>query len=400
MNLYFTVDSYFDGDTVHQNGPYTIVVSNNKIIEILEGDTDSHGIDRAVNKVYNYQFVMPGLVEAHCHIFLDGGELDFKKRSRYLKSERENMLEVCRTNVRRNIVNGVSLIRDAGDIHGLNHQIRQELTERDEYRPTMRSPGTAIRKTKRYGSFMAREVETISDIKAIIEETSPTIDDLKVLITGIIDFDEGCVKGKPQFTFEELNALAKIAKECKVQTFAHCSGTDGIELAIQTGMDSIEHGFFMEQKYLEQMLEKNISWVPTYSPVHIQWARPELCQWSKNAVSKLRSILDNHLKYIKKANELGVSLIAGSDAGSYGVEHGKALIDELYFFSEAGLSTTDVLKTATVEPRKKWHCEDVRIMPDHSADFLFLGGSPYDDIKNMEKVEALFNGHWLNFSNE
>jgi imidazolonepropionase-like amidohydrolase len=397
MTEYFQVENYFDGEAYFNKGPYTIVVENDKIKDINKGNLEGNGIDSNANNVYKFSFLMPGLVEAHCHIFLEGGELDVKKRSAYLKSDRENMLEICRKNVRRNIVHGISLIRDAGDIHGLNHQIRAELQGSDAYQPVMRSPGTAIRKTKRYGSFMAREVNDVQDIKSLILETSPNIDDLKVLITGIIDFEEGCVKGKPQFSIEELSAISSLSNDLNIQTFAHCSGKDGIELAINSGMDSIEHGFFIELNYLEQMVEKNISWVPTYSPVHIQWARPELCQWSDDAVGKLRMILDNHLKYIKKANELGVSLIAGSDAGSYGVEHGKALLDELYFFKQAGLSTLDVLSTATVEPRKKWNCEDVRIKKNHKVDFLFLEESPFEDLENLEKVEALYNGKWLKF---
>ena len=60
-------------------------------------------------------FVMPGLVEAHCHLFLDGGELDFAARTRHLDAPFERMMEVARANVGRNLAAGVTLVRDAGD---------------------------------------------------------------------------------------------------------------------------------------------------------------------------------------------------------------------------------------------------------------------------------------------
>jgi len=390
----FIVESYFDGENHQNKGPYVIKVNDGIVTEIGKAQPLDQTINPSVNNIYTHEFLMPGLVEAHCHLFLDGGELDFKKRSAYLKSDRENMLNVCRKNIDKNLAHGISLIRDAGDIHGLNQQIKSELSEVKNYTPMLRSPGTAIRKTKRYGSFMAREVDNINDIEKLITETSPNIDDLKVLITGIIDFDAGAVKGKPQFSEEELLAISKKALECNIQTFAHCSGVDGIKLAIKTHMNSIEHGFFMETQYLEAMAEKNISWVPTYSPVHFQWDRPELANWSKVAVTKLRQILDNHLEQIKKANKTGVSLIAGSDAGSYGVEHGKALIDELFFFEQAGLSTKDILISATTEPRRKWNCRDASIKVNNKADFLVLENSPFKDLNNIKKVVGLYNGNW------
>ena len=335
-------------------------------------------------------FLMPGLVEAHCHLFLDGGELDFKRRSDYLKSGEAEMLATARRNVEANFEAGITLIRDAGDKHGINHRLRAEMNGAAAIGPGIRSPGLGIRKPKRYGGFMAREVEGAEEITGAIDQLLATGDELKVILTGIIDFETGGVKGDPQFDLGEAKLIQQRADHHGKRTFAHCSGIAGLEVAAGAGFSSIEHGFFMERRILEIMAEKGIAWVPTFSPVHFQWARPELVGWNQESVGNLRAILDAHLTQVKEAGDMGVDLVAGSDAGSHGVRHGEALIDELFFFLDAGLSMEDVLRSATSVPRRLWGLEGGALKAGSPAEFVSLAGSPFTDANNLRHPAAIF----------
>ncbi len=190
------------------------------------------------------------------------------------------------------------------------------------------------------------------------------------MLSGIIDFANARVKGEPQFTHEELDLLVKCAKDYGLKTFAHCSGVDGLELAVNSGIDSIEHGFFMNEKILEQMGTKNIAWVPTFVPVEFQAREPQHAGWDENTVKKLREILDNHSNMLKYALRNGVRVMAGSDGGSFGVRHGHGLHEELQLMHNTGMSEEEVLASACSVPQKHFGLKGGFIRPGYRANFI------------------------------
>jgi imidazolonepropionase-like amidohydrolase len=111
----------------------------------------------------------------------------------------------------------------------------------------------------------------------------------------------------------------------------------------------------MTRELLPRMADKGIAWIPTFSPVHFQWARPEVAGWSEDTIGNLRRILDSHLEHVAHAYKAGVEIVVGLDAGSPGVKHGEALIDELFHFLAAGLPMEEVLRSATSRPRRLWN---------------------------------------------
>lgn len=389
------VDAYFDGECLHQQGPYTICINKGHIADIACGDvSENPGVVLEAYRrapIYQAAFAMPGLVEAHCHLFLDGHENDIEERKRYLKLTREEMLETARKNLQHNFDAGITLVRDAGDKHGINIELRQAHLD-DIDVPVIRAPGAAIRKKGRYGSFMAREVECEETIRQVFEQVAEHANDIKILLTGIIDFEHAVVKGKPQFSQQELRLLCSLAHERELQTYAHCSGLEGLHLAIEAGVDSIEHGFFMDDECLRMMADKHISWVPTFSPVHFQWAEPQWVGWNQESIDGLRRILDSHNEHIAKAVDYGVDVIPGSDAGSHGVPHGRALINEMEFLSAAGMPDQQLLYAATSLPRKRWGCPLQMLHAGSPVDCILLRASPLGQISAMHSVTHVLRG--------
>jgi|TARA_B100001971_G_scaffold146272_1_gene135339 imidazolonepropionase-like amidohydrolase len=399
-------DGYFDGVNHHGDGPYSILVDEacppespgtkaGVIQEVVSGDladTDRAGLATSVGRpimTIRTSFVMPALVESHCHTFLDGATLSFPKRSEYLKAPREAMLSVARSNLAATLDAGITLIRDAGDIHGINTEMKRELDNDSGSRMEMLSAGIAIRKAKRYGSFMAREVVDSDDIVRVIREVAPNAGQLKVLLTGIIDFEKGIVRGPPQFSLEETRRIVETARELGLLTFTHCSGEEGLKIAVETGIDCIEHGFFMTRRILDVMAEKGIAWTPTYSPVAFQLCQPRLAGWNSETCDRLRGILRNHDEHVALAYELGVPVLAGSDAGSYGVAHGRGLIDELFHLRNAGVSVEQVLASATSLPRRLWGCSSADIVKGNHANLLLLEESPFDCFRTLREPQLL-----------
>ena len=383
--------SMFDGERYQGKMERTVVIDGDQVSEVCDGDQSSVFLGPGA-EVEHVAFLMPGLVEGHAHLFLDGGELDTAVRGAYLKSSVDNMVDVGRRNLRRSAESGVTLIRDAGDRFGVNHIIRAEAASSGGFLPRVRSAGLGLRGPRGYGAFMAREVGDLSRLSEVVDELAEESDDIKVVLTGIIDFQSGAVKGVPQFDFDSCRKIVETAHSAGRKTFAHCSGLDGLAIAVEAGIDSIEHGFFMNEEMLVAMAEKQIAWVPTFSPVDFQWRSPQWCGWDSETQGKLREILDQHFRQVALAAELGVPLVCGSDAGSHGVPHGSSLIDEVEFLLQAGLNMQMALASATSVPRRLWGEEPAGPLKRARAELVVLAASPFDDPTALRRVEAVIMG--------
>jgi imidazolonepropionase-like amidohydrolase len=202
-------------------------------------------------------------------------------------------------------------------------------------------------------------------------------DEIKLILTGIIDFDAGAVTDEPQFTAEAASLVVQSAHAAGRKVFAHCSGAKGLAVAVAAGVDSIEHGFFMSREILARMRDQQLAWVPTFCPVHFQWANPGAVGWSASTVGKLRHILDSHAEHLRLAHEIGVAVLLGTDAGSMGVEHGLAVFDEIDRFVEAGLPLQAVLAAATSAPRRHFAQPHTTLVVGAPFDALLLPASPF-----------------------
>jgi len=392
----FLTQSYFDGEHYHANGPYTIVTRAGRILYIEAGGSllQEAGFTEQINtgavQLHQCVFLMPGLTEGHCHLFLDGLELDVEKRRQYLSVPFDVMVAVGSQNMAKNLAAGITLIRDGGDRFGINHHLAAEARNKTGLNPEIRSPGKALFKQGGYGGFIGTGVKDNEGILSAVHSIAKDSADLKILLTGIIDFEKGEVKGPIQFNLEEMSFIVKTARQLGLLTYAHCSGQEGLRIAVEAGVDSIEHGFFMNRDTLKAMADKQISWVPTFSPVYFQYRSPELAGWNEQTVQKLDAILQNHFECIALAFEMGVPVIAGSDAGSYGVPHGSGLIDELFFLARAGIPTANVLASATSVPRTFWQCESANIVPGNCFNFLEFEDSPFKNMENLRQPRRLF----------
>jgi imidazolonepropionase-like amidohydrolase len=172
-------------------------------------------------------------------------------------------------------------------------------------------------------------------------------DRIKLLVSGIINFKEGRVTTPPQMPVEEVRELVAAAKSFGKQTFAHASGTDGVENSIEGGVNTVEHGFFVTEEQLAKMRDRRIGWVPTFAPVQAQIDQAEELGHGEEIVGHLKRIIEGHQKMLRRAHEMGVAIVAGSDAGSCGVPHGVGFLRELEQMERAGMPAMAVIRSAT-----------------------------------------------------
>lgn len=382
-------DGWFDGELRRDAGPASFVIRDGRIADIAAGD---HGADLARRglEVTRGGYLMPGLVDAHVHLFLDGAPTDAKVRAEHLRQPLEQLEAAARASGRQALACGVTLVRDAGDRHGINNRIRSEAQDPASGLPQVRSGGLGVKRAKRYGAFMAADVADVDSIAQSVAQLAAANDEIKIILTGIIDFEAGAVTDEPQFTLEEAQLIVRTARAAGRRTFAHCSGARGLAIAAAAGVGSIEHGFFMDREALSLMRDNQVAWTPTFSPVHFQWAHPEAIGWSPQTVGNLRRILDDHARHLQLAHEMGVTLLLGTDAGSMGVEHGHAVFGEIDRYVEAGLGLEAVLRAATSTARRHFGHPWPVLARGAGFDGLLLEASPFEDRACLRRPVAVW----------
>lgn len=341
--------------------------------------------------------LLPGLIDAHTHLFLEGGELDPAKRTASLHQSPNQLRELARGRLEKLIHVGLIACRDAGDKDGVGLALSQlSASHHHPLMPYVDSPGAAIYHHGRYGSFMAEPIEDYGSPAECVEaRVRAGADRIKLIATGIMDFKKGAVVSEPQMTTEEIGALVAAARAHGKQTLAHASGDTGIDRVINGAIDTIEHGFFLRDDQLARMRDRNIAWVPTFAPVQAQLDHADRIGHDSQVVSNLQRILDQHAATLLRAHQLGVTILAGSDAGSYGVPHGLGFLYELELMQRAGLSPLAVLNAATGAPSRRLAFKENfgQIRPGFRPRFLLTPHSPLESVVNLHQPQTLiFDG--------
>ena len=382
------VDEWFDGEQLHP-GRSTMKIVDGRLADVAAGD-HAAALTQQGWTVERAAFLMPGLVDAHVHLFLDGATTDSKLRSEHLKQPLNILTEAGRRAAAQALIHGVTTVRDGGDRHGINHRLRAEARRPGSRLAQVRSVGLGVKRAKRYGAFMATDVGDDDSIRSSVRELARANDEIKLILTGIIDFDAGAVTDEPQFTLEEARTVVETAHAAGRKVMTHCSGLKGLAVAAGAGVDSIEHGFFMDRATLALMRDKDLAWTPTFCPVHFQWARPDAAGWSPQTVGNLRRILDAHGQHLLLAHNMGVRLMVGTDAGSMGVKHGVAVFEEIERFLEAGLPLAAVLRAATSQPRRHFADPHPLLAPGAVFEAVQFAASPFADAQVLRRPQRIW----------
>lgn len=370
------VDQFFDGERLHP-GPRTVRVREGVLMDITPGDYEADLAARGW-PTDRGALLLPGLVDAHVHLFLDAASTDPLHRAEHLKRPLPQLVAAARTHAREAIGWGVTLLRDAGDRYGINHRLRDEAAHPGSGMAHVRSAGRGIKRPRRYGAFMAGDIDDGVGLESHVRELARHCDEIKLVLSGMLDCQAGTVRDDPQFTLAEARRIVDAAHGCGRKVMAHCIGAIGLAVAIDAGADSVEHGFFMDRETLARMRDRDVAWTPTFCPLHFQWAHPRAAHWSSGAVDHMRSMLDVHSEQLRVAHEMGVRLLVGTDAGCMGVQHGRAVYEEMWHFLDAGLPMEAVLHAATGAPRRHFGDPHPLLVPGAPFEAVLFQQPPFE----------------------
>lgn len=169
----------------------------------------------------------------------------------------------------------------------------------------------------------------MKEYAALVDEVKRAKGDfIKIMTTGIMDFDtDGSITGV-DLKAQEVKEMVHIAHEEGFAVMAHTNGAQAVKDAVLAGVDSIEHGNYVDEECLRLMADKGTAWVPTITVVK------NIIGCGRFSDKVLQSIWEKGKRNIRRGYELGVKLALGSDAGAYLVPHGQGIIDEWNCFLE------------------------------------------------------------------
>ncbi|KGO33094.1 hypothetical protein JT06_16385 [Desulfobulbus sp. Tol-SR] len=175
--------------------------------------------------------------------------------------------------------------------------------------------------------------------------------------------------------------------ECAgVTVMVHANGREPVHTAITAGCDAIVHGCGMGRDNLERMAERGVVLIPT-----LQAMKAAVEQAADPSAKKLAAkALATQLEQVALARELGVTVALGTDAGSPGVLHGEAVVEELKLLIRAGFSLTEAVRCATVNGADLLGLDRGRIAVGSRADFLVARGTPAQLPRKFSYLEAIW----------
>jgi imidazolonepropionase-like amidohydrolase len=326
--------------------------------------------------------LMPGLIDAHTHLMAtteDGyAEMLLKL------SQARRALEGA-ANARKTLLAGFTTVRDVENEGSgfADADLRDAIAAGLVEGPRMQVATRGIAATGQYPPFdvasdrdFPRGAQTISGVdearRAVREQLGHGADLIKVYA----DWEY------PTLDPDELRVIVDSARKANRRVAAHATTPQGIQNAVNAGVDSIEHGFFADRAALKSMGAHKTWLVPTLSPWHNELTKTT----APDRRERMQKAYDGMCANLRLARELGIRIGAGSDASERGA-HGKNA-GELVLMGEAGLSNKEVLRAATISNATLMGLEGEigSLAPGKRADVIAVPGNPLDDLHALERV--------------
>ena len=222
---------------------------------------------------------------------------------------------------------GVTWLRDGGDRWNVSVRASQLAPE---YGITYRTPAFPLYAKGRYGGFIGRGFGDLAEYQALLREVARQGGHfVKLMLSGLMDFDCYGVLTDPPMEPERIQTLIAMAHDAGFAVMAHCNGAQTICAAIAAGVDSVEHGAYLDEATAQAMAESGAVWVPTLSAIG------NLVGDGRSPDAVLRQILGHQMAMVRRVFELGGRIACGSDAGAYRVCHAQGLRTEEQYLRQA-----------------------------------------------------------------
>ena len=373
-----TAPRVISGDAIVTNG--AVVVTDATIGWVGEADALPAEFASLPSTGYSDATIMPGLIDSHVHLGFDGGP---GPAARMRGETDEQQLILMLRNARDLLGVGVTTARDLGARGYLAIAVRDAIAAGLARGPRMVVAASPVTVTGGHCWFMNGEADSDDDLRRLVRtHHKHGVDVIKVMSTGGF-MTPGSAPWYAQFSTDQLAVIVEEATRVDLPVAAHAHGIEGIGRAVEAGVTTLEHCSFVTEsndrlfsETLAAMIaERGIFVCPTANV-----NAPYVAQLTGKSVGQ----------HIKPLHDMGVRLIAGTDAGINNTPHHQ-FVGGLEYLATLGLSPEQVIAMATTQAAAALGVGAAtgRLAPGYDADLIVVDGDPLADIAALGKLRRV-----------
>lgn len=334
------------------------------------------------------KYLMPGLINAHVHILME--PVGDPNKLMMSESKYKTLLRGV-ANLKKHLNSGTTYFRDMGGYDFMDIVLRDEVKSGLVEGPEFLASGKVVTMTGGHGWMMGREADGPEETrKAAREQLKAGADVVKIMATGGV-MTPGVEPGSPQLEEDEIRSAVREAHKAGKKTATHAQGTTGIKNAIRAGIDSIEHGIFLDDEAVQMMVDNGTYLVPTLVAPYFIVKHGVEAGIPKFAVDKSEYVMKYHADSFKRAHKAGVKIAMGTDSGTPFNQHDGGPW-EVKLMVENGMTPMEGIVAAT---RNGAECLGIdkdygTLEAGKFADFIVLDQNPLKDIDALFSVTSVY----------
>ncbi|MEX0734176.1 MAG: amidohydrolase family protein [Steroidobacteraceae bacterium] len=384
-----------DGMTDTPRERVTVVVDGDRIRSVDKGFVAAGEGDEVID--LSGSTVLPGLMDMHVHLTSEHSrrsELDSIK-----KSEADRAYDSV-VFAERTLLAGFTTVRNLGDSFNVSIALSRAIADGKVKGPRVFTSGRSIGtrgghadSTNAWGPFLYSDDPRLDTVcngpdscrEAVRKRYQDGADSIKITATGgVLSIAKSGTA--PQFTDEELKAVVTTAHDYGMKVAAHAHGNEGMLRAVRAGIDSIEHGTYMDDETLKLMKAQGTHYVPTISAGRWVFEQAQDPTYFPAIVRpKALAVGPQIEETFAKAWKGGVTIMFGTDCGV--CAHGSNA-KEFGYMTKAGMPAMEAIRSATIVPARYLGIDDRlgSIEAGKLADIIAVPGDPRQDVQVLERV--------------
>ncbi len=377
----------------------SVIVENEKISDIVPAGKEPADAEKFD---LGGRYIMPGLINMHVHLAGNGKpqkkQRDNEKLVKKIMSSgltRAVAYKLVASFAKTELMSGVTTIRTVGGLGDFDTKLRDEINAGKKVGPRIlaANQGISVPGGHMAGSVAVAAHSVDEALECLEHNEKEKVDLIKLMITGgVLDAKEKGVPGEVKMSAEMIKAVCDKAHENGYKVAAHVESPEGVRLALENGVDSIEHGAKPDDEILRLFAENNAFLCTTLSPA-LPYALFDRSITNASEVEQYNGnvVFEGIIECSKAAVKNGIPVVLGNDVGCPWITQYDFWRELCYFVKYVGVSNSFALHTATLKSAEVAGIgnETGSIEKGKSADMIVTAENPLEDLRALRRVETV-----------